>query len=164
MTFVILSIGFVIVSYETFMRFRHGELHLVLLALLGHRPMHGYELMSELSKRLGRRYSPSPGSIYPAVQSLESEGLISSLMDGDRRTYELTDVGREALNRRTDELAGVEARLRVRFSPDDDFDAAIARFVARIRVPAGVLLPPELEMVLDRAAVDIETWDRRNRR
>ncbi|EUA73856.1 hypothetical protein I540_0264 [Mycobacteroides abscessus subsp. bolletii 1513] len=33
--------------------FRHGELPLVLLALLAQRPMHGYELMSELSRLFG---------------------------------------------------------------------------------------------------------------
>ena len=30
--------------------FRHGELHLVLLALLSRRPMHGYDLMKDVPK------------------------------------------------------------------------------------------------------------------
>src|SRR5687767_15181430 len=85
-------------------RFGHGELHLVLLALLSQRSMHGYELMGELARRI-RRYRPSPGSIYPAMQSLETEGLIVARDDGDRRVYELTADGRAALFRRADRLA-----------------------------------------------------------
>ena len=55
--------------------FRSGELHLVLLALIGERPQHGYELMADLTARFGPGYRASPGSIYPALTALEAEGL-----------------------------------------------------------------------------------------
>src|SRR5688572_8458328 len=97
------------------MRFGYGELHLVLLALLSERPMHGYELMGELGRRV-RRYKPSPGSIYPAMQALEGEGLISASEDDDRRVYALTPDGRRALVKRGDRLAALESRLGVRLS------------------------------------------------
>ena len=62
--------------------FRSGELHLVLLALLGSRPQHGYELLSELAARFGPAYQPSPGSVYPALSALEAEGLLLAEDDG----------------------------------------------------------------------------------
>ena len=113
------------------MRFGHGELHLVLLALLSTKPMHGYELMSELGNRLGRRYKASPGSIYPAVQALEAEGLISATEDGERRTYAPTDAGRDALTQRIEKLTALEERIGVRFI--EGIEAELSRFTDRVR-------------------------------
>ncbi len=45
--------------------FRYGELHLVVLSLLARRPMHGYELMGELSRLFGPAYRPSSGQRVP---------------------------------------------------------------------------------------------------
>lgn len=135
-------------------RFGHGELHLVLLALLGLRPMHGYELMGELSTRMGRAYRASPGSIYPAIQSLEEEGLVAGHDDDDRRVYELTAAGVEALARRVDRLVALEARLGVRFAAG--IDAALGRFVERVRVASERVDNDLVEAVLDRTASEIE--------
>jgi DNA-binding PadR family transcriptional regulator len=136
------------------MRFGHGELHLVLLALLSERPMHGYDLMAELSKRLGRRYRASPGSIYPAIQALENEGLLAVTDDGDRRVYEPTPAGRAALAQRRGRLVAVEERLGVRFA--GGVEAAIGRFSERVRAAARDLDAGVLERLLDEAAHRIE--------
>ena len=140
------------------MRFGHGELHLVLLAMLSQRPMHGYELMGELARRI-RRYRPSPGSIYPAMQSLEAEGLIVARDDGDRRIYELTADGRTALTHRSDRLAVLEARLGVRFA--DGLDAVLARFSERVRAIAPHIEIGRIEETLDRTASEIESMKQR---
>ena len=39
--------------------------------------MHGYEMIQELDQRTGGVWRPSPGSVYPTLQLLEDEGLIS---------------------------------------------------------------------------------------
>lgn len=136
-------------------RFGHGELHLALLALLGLKPMHGYELMGELSNRMGRAYRASPGSIYPAIQALEDEGLIEGRNDLDRRVYELTTDGVKALAARVDRLAALEARLGVRFA--SGVDASLGRFIERVRKAADRVDHGEIEAVLDRAATEIES-------
>jgi DNA-binding PadR family transcriptional regulator len=59
------------------------------------RPMHGYEMISELEQRTGGAWRPSPGSIYPTLQLLEDEGLIVSEETGCRKRFTLTDTGRE---------------------------------------------------------------------
>lgn len=140
-------------------RFGHGELHLALLALLGLRPMHGYELMGELTTRMGRSYRASPGSIYPAIQALEDEGLVEGRDDDDRRIYELTRAGVETLARRVDRLAALEARLGVRFA--SGIDAALGRFVERVRSAAREVDGDAIERVLDRAASEVEAIGRR---
>jgi DNA-binding PadR family transcriptional regulator len=59
--------------------------------------MHGYELMSEITDRTGGVWQPSPGSVYPTLALLEDEGLVAAQTDGgSRRTFSLTEAGREA--------------------------------------------------------------------
>ena len=56
--------------------------------------MHGYEVIQELERRTEGRWRPSAGSIYPTLQLLEDEGLVTSEEVERRRTYSLTDAGR----------------------------------------------------------------------
>jgi DNA-binding PadR family transcriptional regulator len=77
-------------------RARRGDVRAAILFLLAERPMHGYEIIQELDDRTGGVWRPSPGSVYPALQLLEDEGLIRSEESSGRRLFELTDAGREA--------------------------------------------------------------------
>jgi DNA-binding PadR family transcriptional regulator len=74
-------------------RGRRGDVRNALLALLAERPMHGYEMIQELDERTGGIWKPSPGSVYPTLQMLEDEGLITSDQTGGRRLFTLTDEG-----------------------------------------------------------------------
>lgn len=65
-----------------------------MLYLLADRPMHGYELMAEITERTGGVWQPSPGSVYPTLSMLEDEGLIAAKSEGSRRTFALTEAGR----------------------------------------------------------------------
>jgi DNA-binding PadR family transcriptional regulator len=136
------------------MRFGHGELHLALLGLMSQRPMHGYELMAELSTRMGRKYRASPGSIYPAVQALEAEGLIAGTDEADKRIYALTDEGAKALESRAHRMAALESRIGVRFTTGVEPD--LARFAERIRAVAPRLSEKVLSKAIDVAASEIE--------
>jgi DNA-binding PadR family transcriptional regulator len=64
------------------------------LALLAERSMHGYEMIQELESRTGGIWRPSPGSVYPTLQLLEDEGLITAEESGGRKRFVLTDTGR----------------------------------------------------------------------
>ena len=70
-----------------------GMLSFMLLFLLSKKEMSGQELADELEKRKGDR--PSPGTIYPALKQLRSNGLISEKKDGKNIRYVLTDEGKE---------------------------------------------------------------------
>jgi DNA-binding PadR family transcriptional regulator len=58
--------------------------------------------MKTLEERSEGRWSPSPGSVYPALSQLEDEGLIQSVQSGSEpgRTFEITNAGREHLAER----------------------------------------------------------------
>jgi DNA-binding PadR family transcriptional regulator len=75
-------------------RGRRGDVRAAILALLTERPMHGYEMLEELSRRTQGLWRPSPGSLYPALQLLEDQGLVRSEEGGGRRRFELTGSGR----------------------------------------------------------------------
>ena len=75
---------------------RRGALRAAILSLLAEQPMHGYQVMQELEARSGGRWRPSSGSVYPTLQQLEDERLVSVDEVDGRRTFQLTNAGREA--------------------------------------------------------------------
>ncbi len=77
-------------------RSRRGDVRAAILTLLTDRPMHGYEMIQEITERSGELWRPSPGSVYPTLQLLVDEGLITDEGQGSRRLYALTDEGRAA--------------------------------------------------------------------
>jgi DNA-binding PadR family transcriptional regulator len=83
-------------------RVRRGDVRSAILALLDDRPMHGYEMIQELEERTGGRWTPSAGSIYPTLQLLEDEGLVTAEEVEGRKVYSLTDAGQEAVPERTE--------------------------------------------------------------
>jgi DNA-binding PadR family transcriptional regulator len=95
-------------------RARRGDLRLSVLYLLAERPMHGYELMSEISERTGGVWQPSPGSVYPTLSMLEDEGLITAESEGSRRTFTLTDEGRKVAPGSEDPSPWAELRTTLR--------------------------------------------------
>lgn len=88
-------------------RRRRGDVRTALLLLLSEGPHNGYQLMKTLEERSEGRWSPSPGSVYPALSQLEDEGLIQSVQSGSEpgRTFEITDAGREHLAERGEQKA-----------------------------------------------------------
>ncbi len=75
---------------------RRGEVRSLILTALKDRPMHGYELIQELEAQSGGRWRPSAGSVYPTLQQLSDEGLVSGEDVEGRRVYTLTEEGRKA--------------------------------------------------------------------
>ena len=59
-------------------RMRRGEIRTALLGALADEPGHGYEVMQRLEERSGGTWRPSPGSVYPTLQQLQDEGLVTS--------------------------------------------------------------------------------------
>src|SRR5262245_33407494 len=72
---------------------RKGDVRAAALALLAEGPRNGYQIIQEIAARSRGIWRPSPGSVYPALQQLEDEGLVRADEDGGRRTYRLTDSG-----------------------------------------------------------------------
>ncbi len=89
--------------------FDHGELRLVVLALVAERPRHGYEIIKAIEERFGGSYSPSPGVVYPTLTMLEELGHTTVEEIGGKKLYTVTAEGKaflEANKAATDRAMG----------------------------------------------------------
>jgi len=87
-------------------RVRRGDVRAAILDLLAEgQPWNGYQIIQEIGSRTQGVWRPSAGSVYPALQQLEDEGLIAAAAGEDRkRNYTLTDEGRTYVQAHADEL------------------------------------------------------------
>jgi DNA-binding PadR family transcriptional regulator len=53
-----------------------GLLRFYILRLLSENPMKGYEVITRIEERTAGFWKPGPGSIYPMLESMRTEGLI----------------------------------------------------------------------------------------
>jgi DNA-binding PadR family transcriptional regulator len=79
---------------------RRGDIRTAALLLLAEEPRNGYEIMQEVEQRSDGFWRPSPGSVYPALQQLEDEGLVRSEELDGRKVFRLTDTGRAHVEER----------------------------------------------------------------
>jgi DNA-binding PadR family transcriptional regulator len=84
-------------------RARRGDIRTAALLLLAEEPRNGYQIMQEVEERSDGTWRPSPGSVYPALQQLEDEGLIRSEEIDGRKLFQLTDAGRAHVQERGDD-------------------------------------------------------------
>jgi DNA-binding PadR family transcriptional regulator len=80
-------------------RARRGDTRAAILKVLAEQPMHGYQIIQELSQRSGGVWRPSAGSIYPTLQLLADEGLIVAEESSGKKVFSLTDAGKEAVEK-----------------------------------------------------------------
>jgi DNA-binding PadR family transcriptional regulator len=59
--------------------------------------MYGYEIIQQIEERTQGVWRPSPGSVYPTLQLLEEQGLVTAEESSGKRRYTLTDEGRTEL-------------------------------------------------------------------
>jgi DNA-binding PadR family transcriptional regulator len=146
--------------------FDHGELRLVVLALIAEAPRHGYELIKAIEERLAGSYSPSPGVIYPTLTMLEELGHATVQETAGKKLYAITDEGRAWLvaNQRAVDTAlarmkDISARHGGGPAPQIIRAMENLKLALRMRMGRGPLTPEELQGIaaaIDAAAVAIE--------
>ncbi|MBK1865439.1 PadR family transcriptional regulator [Aestuariivirga sp. YIM B02566] len=92
--------------------FGHGDLRLVLLALIAEKPRHGYELIRAIEEKFGGNYAPSPGAVYPTLTLLEEQDyVVAEAREGTKKLYQVTETGRQFLEENSVALKGIQARM-----------------------------------------------------
>jgi DNA-binding PadR family transcriptional regulator len=76
-----------------------GDVRNAILLLLAEQPMHGYHLMEAIAERSGGRWRPSPGAVYPTLNLLEDEGVLTLTASAGRKLATLTEEGRALVER-----------------------------------------------------------------
>ncbi|HZO89349.1 MAG TPA: PadR family transcriptional regulator [Chthonomonadaceae bacterium] len=82
-----------------------GHTPTLLLAVLRDGPLHGYAIAREIERRSKEALRLGEGSLYPALRTLEQEGLIISRWETQpagpaRKVYALTETGAAELIKR----------------------------------------------------------------
>jgi DNA-binding PadR family transcriptional regulator len=72
---------------------RRPDIRTAILTALLEQPMHGYQLIRAIETGTG--WAPTPGEVYPTLQLLTDEGVLSAEQVDERKVYSLTDAGRE---------------------------------------------------------------------
>ena len=98
-----------------------GSLDLLVLKTLSLQPTHGWGISQRIQQLSQGMLEVNQGSLYPALQRLEKDGLITSewgTTDNNRRAryYSMTAAGRRALNEERESwnrfAMGLDAVLR----------------------------------------------------
>src|ERR1700677_1307731 len=81
-----------------------GALEMMVLRSVLREPMHGYALVQHIKQRSNELLQVEEGSLYPALQRLLKEGLLTaeweiSASNRRVRTYRITPAGRHHLER-----------------------------------------------------------------
>lgn len=93
--------------------FGHGDLKLLLLALIEQQPRHGYEMIRMIEDMFHGHYTPSPGAVYPTLNMLEDMGHAEvALEQGNRKLYSITEAGREFLDENREAVEAMTERTR----------------------------------------------------
>ena len=85
---------------------------LLVLAVLERGPAHGYQIALAVEEWTDGLFSFQHGTLYPILHRLEGEGRVRGEWHGEgrrRKTYRITDAGREILKAGATEL---EKRFR----------------------------------------------------
>ncbi|WP_042701966.1 PadR family transcriptional regulator [Azospirillum sp. B506] len=137
--------------------FDHGDLRLVLLWLIAEKPRSGYDLIKTIEEMVGGAYSPSPGVVYPTLTLLEEQGHIRvGATEGNKKLYEITPEGSEALKAADSTVAAVRdriahARARQQRESSPQIHRAIENFklALRLRLFRGDLTAEQTQAIAD---------------
>lgn len=152
--------------------FGHGDLKLLLLALIEQQPRHGYELIRIIEDMFHGHYSPSPGAIYPTLTMLEELGYAEVTNEqGGRKLYAITTAGRAYLEENREAVDEVTARTEHSARMAAKMAAPMAVRKAMHALKHALLMrgsdwskaeAQRIAGILDRAASDIATGERRD--
>ncbi len=113
-------------------RMGRGDIRTAILLALAEEPMHGYQVIQSIETRSRGAWKPSPGSIYPTLQLLADEGLVTSEQVGERKVYSLTEAGRQVAEESSNEPHPSDSRR-----PWNDERAALPKAGAKLASAIG---------------------------
>lgn len=108
-------------------RVRRGDVRAAILDVLAategqEQPLNGYQVIQQIAERTAGAWKPSPGSVYPTIQQLEDEGLVTTEEVDGRKVLRLTEAGTSYVTGHPDEMAAVWAPFSDVAETDDGGD------------------------------------------
>jgi DNA-binding PadR family transcriptional regulator len=100
--------------------FDAGALRLMVLGLIAEEPRHGYDIIKALKARFQGSYSPSPGSIYPILGTLQQAGFVTVKSWGPKKKFTIAPSGEDYLASQRTELDAIRAQIEAAAAPIQD--------------------------------------------
>ncbi|WP_244516843.1 PadR family transcriptional regulator [Arthrobacter alpinus] len=93
----------------------------------------GYGMIGAIAAHTDGAWRPSPGSIYPALAALQSEGLIESTGTSKRTEFELTEAGKAYVAENAQEMAQVWADVNEEAGAATDLRLGMGKLVGAVQ-------------------------------
>lgn len=100
----------------------HGDLRLLILNIIKATPSHGYGLISEIKTLTSGFYEPSPGVIYPALETLQDLGWVDIQPEKGKRVLHITESGQAELLEQREAIKVIEKRLKKLSSAEQEVE------------------------------------------
>lgn len=150
--------------------FGHGELRLVILDILTRNASHGYELIKAIESLTQGNYTPSPGVIYPTLDFLQDQQLITlTEEENGRKKIEITVAGQQWLDENQEHLEHIQERVKARcvgfqLRKNPQMKRALDNFKAVLDLKVNQEETSDAQLkqiigVIDRAALEISQLD-----
>ena len=140
--------------------FGHGELRLIILDILSRSASHGYELIKEIETLTQGNYSPSPGVIYPTLDLLQDQGLISVEDDNGRKKIVISEDGKQLpFGEAQPGATGLELLLPLTLRWAQECGVPLATALARITCDPAAVLGIEAGTLAAGSRADICVFD-----
>lgn len=129
-------------------RFKRGMLKYVVLKLLEAQERHGYDLMRHFSEQGWGRLAAS--SLYPVLAALEEHGYVEGRDEDGKRTYRITEKGRQRLRDVADDLEGELEEDDRPEAPHGELREALNRLSGAVSQAAQSAKPETVEQIVQR--------------
>ncbi len=141
----------------------HGDLRVLVLHLIAEKPRHGYEIIKAIEDLAGGSYAPSPGVVYPTLTMLEDLGHVTSITEGNRKSFTVTPDGITALATERPAVEAILARIAQAQAHEPALPVVRAmenlKTALRLKLGTGTMPPDAVRKIadaIDQAARSIE--------
>jgi DNA-binding PadR family transcriptional regulator len=100
--------------------FERGGIKFAILEMLKEKPRHGYDIIRGMEEQSGGFYSPSPGVVYPTLQALEDQDLVTSTTEEGKKVYTITEAGLAYLDEHKERAQSHRERWEAHWGPGPD--------------------------------------------
>ena len=110
-------------------RANRGDIRAAIISQLAEAPSNGYGLIKAIAEKTGGAWRPSPGSVYPTLQQLVDEELITPVGEGRKVQFHLTEAGETYVAEHQEELDKAWAATPGRSSADAAMHSSTAKLM-----------------------------------
>lgn len=91
--------------------FLKGKLKFIILKILNEEPLHAYAIRKRMSEKSNNLFTPSFGSLYPALEDLTKDKYLKVKTQKNKKIYYITQVGKKHLSQLKSDYKKIEKQI-----------------------------------------------------